>query len=232
MQALPPGSTIGILGAGQLGRMLAMAAAQLGFKCHIYSDVPGPASAVAAATTIGPYEHLAKITTFAATTDVVTYEFENVPVEAAAAVERIRPVRPGLKALEVAQDRLKEKQFVAALGLPIAPFAAIESAADFAAALATVGTPSILKTRRLGYDGKGQARLAKDSDLPAAFDAIGNTPATLEAFVRFKFEVSALLVRGLDGDVRTYDIPQNHHEGGILRTSSVPSALPEAHRAR
>ena len=231
-EALKPGSTIGILGAGQLGRMLAAAASQLGFKCRIYSDVPGPASDVAVSTTIGPYEDLDKIARFAAETDVVTYEFENVPVEAAAAVDRVRPVRPGLKALEVAQDRLREKQFAASLGIPLAPFAPIETPDDFATAMATVGVPSILKTRRFGYDGKGQAWLRTDNCLPRAFEIIGEAPATLEALVRFKCEVSVLLVRGLDGEKRFYDIPTNHHDGGILRTSTVPCALPAAHQAR
>jgi 5-(carboxyamino)imidazole ribonucleotide synthase len=230
-QPLSPGSTIGILGAGQLGRMLAVAAAQLGFKCRIYSDVPGPASDVAVSTTIGPYEDLENIARFAAETDVVTYEFENVPVEAAAAVERVRPVRPGLKALEVAQDRFREKSFIASLGLPLPRFAPVESADDFAAAIETVGVPSILKTRRLGYDGKGQARLTAAGDIGAAFEAIGRAPATLEAMVPFKFEVSVILVRSLTGEIRFYDIPQNHHEGGILRTSTVPSALPAEHQA-
>ncbi len=230
-QALPPGSTIGILGAGQLGRRLAVAAAQLGFKCRICSDVPGPASDVAVTTTIGAYEDLDKITRFAAETDVVTYEFENVPVEAAAAVERVRPVRPGLKALEVAQDRLKEKSFIASLGLPLPRFAAVDGPADFAAAIEKVGAPSILKSRRLGYDGKGQARIASPDEIGAAFEAIARAPATLEALVAFKYEVSVLLVRSLSGETAFYDIPQNHHEGGILRTSTVPSALPEEHRA-
>jgi len=125
MQPLEPGSTIGILGAGQLGRMLAAAASQLGFKCRIYSDLPGPASDVAVATTIGAYEDIEKIAKFAEATDVVTYEFENVPVEAAAAVERVRPVRPGLKALEAAQDRYREKNLIASLGIPIARFASV-----------------------------------------------------------------------------------------------------------
>lgn len=230
MQALSPGSTIGILGAGQLGRMLAVAAAQLGFKTRIYSDVPGPASDVAVSTTIAPYEDLERIAKFAAETDVVTYEFENVPVEAAAAVERVRPVRPGLRALEVAQDRLKEKSFIASLGLPLPAFAAIESPADLAAAVDKVGAPSILKTRRLGYDGKGQARIESPDEIAAAFEAVGGAPATLEALVPFKYEVSVLLVRGLSGETLAYDIPQNHHEGGILRTSTVPSALPAEHQ--
>lgn len=232
MRALPPGSTIGILGAGQLGRMLAVAASQLGFKCRIYSDVPGPASDVAVSTTLGAYEDLAKIAAFAAQTDVVTYEFENVPVNAAAAVERVCPVRPGIQALEVAQDRFKEKSFVSALGIPLARFASIESPADFAAAIAEVGAPAILKTRRLGYDGKGQARIETAGDIEAAFEAIGSAPATLEALVRFKCEVSVLLVRSLSDETRFYDIPTNHHDGGILRTSTVPSELPPAHQER
>jgi 5-(carboxyamino)imidazole ribonucleotide synthase len=230
MQALKPGSTIGILGAGQLGRMLAAAASQLGFKCRIYSDVPGPASDVAISTTIGAYEDLDKIAAFAETTDVVTYEFENVPVAAAAAVERVRPVRPGRQALEVAQDRFREKAFAAAQGIPLPRFALIESPADFAAAISEVGAPAILKTRRLGYDGKGQARITAPGQMESAFDAIGKVPATLEAFVDFKCEVSVLLVRASDGEMRFYDIPQNHHEGGILRTSTVPSALPPEHQ--
>lgn len=230
-KALRPGSTIGILGAGQLGRMLAVAAAQLGFKTRIYSDVPGPASDVAVATTIGAYEDLDKIAGFAAETDVVTYEFENVPVEAVAAVERIRSVRPGIRALEVAQDRFKEKSFIASLGLPLPGFAAVDSPADFSAAIEKVGAPSILKTRRLGYDGKGQARISSADAIAVAFETIGKAPATLEALVRFKHEVSVLLVRGLSGETRFYDIPQNHHEGGILRTSTVPSALPFEHQA-
>jgi len=231
-ETLPPGSTIGILGAGQLGRMLAVAASQLGLKCRIYSDVPGPASDVAISTTIGPYDDLEKIAAFAAETDVVTYEFENVPVGAAAAVERVRPVRPGLKALEVAQDRFREKTFISALGLPLPRFAVVDGPDDFAAAVREVGAPAILKSRRLGYDGKGQARIAAAGEIGAAFEAIGRAPATLEAMVNFQYEVSVLLVRSLNGDIRFYDIPQNHHEGGILRTSTVPSVLPTKDRAR
>jgi 5-(carboxyamino)imidazole ribonucleotide synthase len=232
MQALPPGSTIGILGGGQLGRMLAMAAARLGLKCHIYNDGPGPAFDVAAETTVGGFDDLKKLQTFAASVDVVTYEFENVPLEAAAAAAQIRPLRPGARALEVAQDRLAEKRFVAGLKLPLAPFAGIESEADFAAAVEAVSGPAILKTRRLGYDGKGQARIASGADLPAAFAAIGNAPATLEGLVAFQYEVSVILVRASGGEIRFYDIPQNRHEDGILRTSDVPSELPREHRER
>jgi 5-(carboxyamino)imidazole ribonucleotide synthase len=232
MRALPPGSTIGILGGGQLGRMLVLAAARLGFKCHIYTDVDGPACQVAAATTLGAFDDLAKVKAFAASVDVVTYEFENVPLAAAAAADAITPVRPGPKALQYSQDRLEEKLFVSRLGIPVAPFAAVEVPADFDAAIRAVGTPAILKTRRLGYDGKGQVPIATAADLPAAFDEIGRAPATLEGFVTFAFEVSVLIVRGLDTQVRFYDIPVNRHRDGILRVSTVPSDLPERHRDR
>jgi 5-(carboxyamino)imidazole ribonucleotide synthase len=232
MRALPPGSTIGILGGGQLGRMLVLAAARLGFKCHIYTDVDGPACQVAAATTLGAFDDLAKVKAFAASVDVVTYEFENVPLAAAAAADAITPVRPGPKALQYSQDRLEEKLFVSRLGIPVAPFAAVEAPPDFDAAIRAVGTPAILKTRRLGYDGKGQVPIATAADLPAAFDEIGRAPATLEGFVTFAFEVSVLIVRGLDTQVRFYDIPVNRHRDGILRVSTVPSDLPERHRDR
>jgi 5-(carboxyamino)imidazole ribonucleotide synthase len=232
MHALPPGSTIGILGGGQLGRMLALAAARLGFKCHIYNDVDGPACQVAAATTLGAFDDLTKLKQFVAEVDVVTYEFENVPLAAAAAAESVKPVRPGPKALRYSQDRLDEKLFVSRLGIPVAPFAAIDSEADFAPALRTAGTPAILKTRRLGYDGKGQIRIGTASELASAFGEIGRAPAVLEGFVSFAFEVSVLIVRSLAGEVRFYDIPVNQHRDGILRVSSVPSALPDRHRER
>src|SRR5262249_39056109 len=141
-------------------------------------------------------------------------------------------VRPGPKALRYSQDRLDEKLFISRLGIPVAPFAAIDSAADCEPALRTAGTPAILKTRRLGHDGKGQIPIRADSELRAAFDGIGRAPAVLEGFVSFAFEVSVLIVRGLAGDVRFYDIPVNQHREGILRVSSVPSALPDRHRNR
>ncbi|MGI9403180.1 MAG: ATP-grasp domain-containing protein, partial [Hyphomicrobium sp.] len=185
MQALPPGSTIGILGGGQLGRMLILAAARLGFKCRVYTDVAGPACDVAEGSMIGAFDDVAKLEAFAAQVDVVTYEFENVPLVAAAAVKRIKPVRPGSKSLEASQDRLVEKRFISQLGVPVAPFAAIDSEADFEAAINSVGLPAILKTRRLGYDGKGQVRIANAEEITSAFDEIGRRPAVLEAVVAF-----------------------------------------------
>jgi 5-(carboxyamino)imidazole ribonucleotide synthase len=232
MQALPPGSTIGILGGGQLGRMLALAAARLGLRCHIYSDVDGPACDVAAAVTIGRYDEIAKIEAFAAAVDVITYEFENVPLIAAAAAQQIKPLHPGTKALQVSQDRLEEKRFVSGLGIPVAPFAPVDGPADFETAARTASVPGILKTRRMGYDGKGQARIVTADDMPGAFEAITRVPATLEGMVAFACEVSIILVRGADGETRFYDIPVNRHEGGILRTSTVPCTLPAAHLDR
>lgn len=230
--ALPSGSTIGILGGGQLGRMLSLAAARLGYRCHIYSDHSGPAFDVCAERTLGEFHDIARIEAFARAVDVVTYEFENVPLAAAAAAERIRPVRPAPLALKVAQDRYDEKTFIGGLGLPVAPCARIDGAGDLEAAARAVGLPAIMKTRRLGYDGKGQVRLSAAADLAPAFEAIGRAPAVLEGFVRFAKEVSVLVVRGLDGATRFYDIPTNTHEGGILRRSVVPSALSPADTAR
>jgi len=228
MSPLVPGSTIGILGSGQLGRMLAQAAARLGLKCHIYADVSGPAFDVAAQRTIGSYDDLDRIRAFAKNVDAVTYEFENVPLLAAAAVEPYAPVRPGPKALEVAQDRLTEKCFISELGIAVAPFAPVDDLADLGKAMERLGTPSILKTRRLGYDGKGQVRLNDRAAAPGAFAAISGAPAVLEGFVPFKYEVSVLVVRSIDGANRFYDIPLNTHRNGILDTSTVPSPLPAA----
>jgi len=225
-KALPPGSTIGILGSGQLGRMLAVAAAQLGFKVHIYGDTSGPAFDVAAASTVGPYEDLGLITEFAEKVDVVTYEFENVPLGAAAAAAAIRPVRPGPRALEVAQDRLIEKRFLSDLGLPVAPFANVDSLDDLVAGLETIGAPAILKTSRFGYDGKGQVRITTAEEPGWALDAIGHAPAVLEGFVDFECEISILCVRGLGGEIAYYDVPLNRHKNGILDTSSVPAPVP------
>jgi 5-(carboxyamino)imidazole ribonucleotide synthase len=226
LQPLSPGSTIGILGGGQLGRMLALAAARLGFRTHIYSDDPeSPAFEVTSRATHGAYTDLPHLETFAGEVDVVTYEFENVPVEAARHLAALVPVRPGAKALEVAQDRLVEKQFVEGLGIAVAPYAEVSHRRDLVAALARINAPAILKTRRLGYDGKGQLSLAPDADAAAAVAALGHRAAVLEQRVGFAFEISVLVVRGVDGAVAYYDCPTNTHAGGILRRSVVPSAL-------
>lgn len=225
MAPLPLGSTIGILGSGQLGRMLAMASAQLGFKCHIYADASGPAFDVAAAHTVAPYDDLETVKAFAASVDVVTYEFENVPLETAAAALSVRPVAPGPKALEVSQDRLTEKLFLSELGIPLAPFAEVNSIDDLKIAAEKIGRPAILKTRRLGYDGKGQVRINPTSDLMQAHAEISSAPAILEGLVKFQREVSVLAVRDQAGQIAFYDIPENSHKDGILDTSTVPSTI-------
>ncbi|MCH9808629.1 MAG: 5-(carboxyamino)imidazole ribonucleotide synthase [Alphaproteobacteria bacterium] len=234
MTALPPGSVIGILGSGQLGRMLAIAAARLGLQTHTYSDTSGPAFDVSYKHTLGPYDDTQRISAWANEVDVVTYEFENVPLQAAAAAAALKPVRPGARALEAAQDRLAEKTFIDRLGIPLAPFAAVNSKADLEAAIEKIGTPGILKTRRFGYDGKGQARMARPDQAQWALDEIGNAPAILEGFVKFECEVSVIVARGLDGATQFYDIPLNTHVDGILATSTVPGPLPpnQVDRAR
>ncbi|MEO1265048.1 MAG: 5-(carboxyamino)imidazole ribonucleotide synthase [Pseudomonadota bacterium] len=226
---LPPGSTIAILGGGQLGRMLAGAAARLGFRCHVYSDAAeAPATEVATLSVRGAYDDLAALDRFAAHADVLTYEFENVPVAAAEHLAKSLPLRPGVKPLAVAQDRLTEKTFLESIGLPVAPFAAIDSAADLKAALSAFTSAAILKTRRLGYDGKGQINVQPSSDAAAAFATIEELPAVLEQRIAFDCEISVIAVRGLDGEVRTYDCPRNTHAGGILRVSQVPSRVDQA----
>ncbi|MBU3077050.1 5-(carboxyamino)imidazole ribonucleotide synthase [Sphingomonas quercus] len=219
---IAPGATIGIVGGGQLGRMLAVAAAQLGYRCHIYApEETGPAFDVAARWTRGDYADAAALAAFAATVDVVTYEFENLPADALAALDGLRPCAD---ALEVAQDRLAEKSFVNALGLVTAPWRPVDSRADLDAAIADLGGPAILKTRRFGYDGKGQARLAGAGDAAAAWAAIGEAPAILEGFVSFEAEYSIILCRGPGGELAFWDAVTNVHQDGILATSTVPPA--------
>jgi 5-(carboxyamino)imidazole ribonucleotide synthase len=229
---LPPGSTIGILGSGQLGRMLALAAARLGLKTHIYCEESGPAFDVATHTTKGAFDDHAALDAFARTVDAVTYEFENVPIAAAERLSGQVSVRPGAKALAVSQDRLTEKQFIAGLGIPVAPFHDVRSIEDIGAGLAAFAGPAILKTRRFGYDGKGQAGVRSAADAPAAWREIGMHPAVLEKRIAFALEISTLVVRGSDGALAFYDSPANTHEGGILRRSVVPAGLPAADLAR
>lgn len=219
---IPPGETIGILGGGQLGRMLAMAAAQLGYRCHIYApEDDSIAAEVSAAFTCAAWEDAEAMARFAADCAVVTYEFENVPVAPLAALGQV-PLLAHPRALETAQDRLSEKRFVEGLGGRPAPYAAVDSAEDLAAAIARIGAPGILKTRRDGYDGKGQWRImtladAEGLDLP-------DTPLIYEGFVRFTAEFSVILVRGADGEVHYWDSAENVHEHGILARSTVPAS--------
>ncbi|WP_428482488.1 5-(carboxyamino)imidazole ribonucleotide synthase [Pyruvatibacter mobilis] len=224
MAPLPPGSTIGILGGGQLGRMLAMAGARLGLKSHIYCpDADSPAFQVADGHTIAAYEDEAALEAFAASVDAVTYEFENVPATTAEILARHKPLRPGARALAVSQDRLTEKTFMRDLGIATAPFADVASLEDLKAALSDIGTPSILKTRRFGYDGKGQTRIDTADDAAAAWQAVGEAPSILEGFVDFEAEISVIVARDTDGHVAAYDPARNAHRNHILDTSTVPS---------
>lgn len=226
---LAPGGTIGILGGGQLGRMLAIAAAQLGYRSHVYApEASGPATEVAAEWTQAGYADNAALARFAASVGVVTYEFENVPPAALDRLEPLVPIRPGRRALEVSRFRPAEKTLVRELGGRTAPFAVVESLSDLHEAVAAIGTPSILKTSSLGYDGKGQVRLGAGADLAAAWEAIGRAPAILEGFVSFDAEFSVLLCRGADGRWVTWDVPENRHRDGILDRSVVPASAPVA----
>jgi 5-(carboxyamino)imidazole ribonucleotide synthase len=222
---LSPGSTIGILGGGQLGRMLAVAASRLGLKTHIYSDEPGaPAFEVAAASTVGSYDDEDALARFAASVDVVTCEFENVPAATLEACSRVKAVFPGAKSFAVAQDRLAEKDFISRLGIEVAPYAAVDSRDQLNTELARIRPPAILKTRRLGYDGKGQVMIRDRSDAEAAWRGIGQVPAVLEGLVLFEREVSIIAVRGCDGAFKVYDLTENVHQNGILAISRVPAS--------
>ncbi|MEL5879634.1 5-(carboxyamino)imidazole ribonucleotide synthase [Cereibacter sphaeroides] len=228
---LPPGSTIGILGGGQLGRMLSVAAARLGFRTHIFEpSVNPPAADVAHAVTTAPYEDEAALRAFAASVDVITYEFENIPTSALDLLEALKPLHPNRRALAVSQDRLEEKGFLTGLGLAVAPYRPVGSREDLEAAIHGIGTPAILKTTRLGYDGKGQARLMEPDDAAEAFAAMGGQPAVLEGFVRFTHEVSVIAARGRDGSVAVYEPGENVHLSGILHTTTVPARLTASQR--
>ena len=231
-EPLAPGAAIGILGGGQLGRMLSVAASRLGLRCHIFE--PGaapPAGQVAERLTTAGYDDAEALARFAASVDVITYEFENIPTGALDILEGLRPVRPGREALRVSQDRLTEKAFLCDLGLATAPFAAIDDLEDLEAALARIGAPAILKTRRFGYDGKGQVRLDRPEDAAAALAAMEGAPALLEGFVEFSHEVSVIAARGLTGEVACFDPGENLHRDGILRRTTVPARLSAAQRS-
>ncbi|MDQ0390794.1 5-(carboxyamino)imidazole ribonucleotide synthase [Labrys monachus] len=219
-----PGGVLGILGGGQLGRMLALAAAELGIESHVYCPDPAsPAFGIAARHTCAPYEDEARLAAFAADVDAVTYEFENIPARTAAILSAARPVLPAVGALETTADRLTEKTFIRSLGIGTAEFRAVDSHADLASAVGALGRPAVLKTRRFGYDGKGQTLIRPGHDLSEALARMGGQPAILEAFVPFAAEVSVIAVRSDNGSVRTYDLVENEHHEHILDRSVVPS---------
>lgn len=229
---LARGSVIGILGGGQLGRMLSVAAARLGYLCHIYDPAPQPpAGHVAETVTTGAWDDAGALARFAASVDVITFEFENVPTTTLDQLEALRPIRPNRRALGVSQDRLSEKQFLNGLGLATAPFAAVGSLDELHVAIAQIGTPAILKTRRMGYDGKGQARLSSAADAQAGWEDMAGADAILEGFVTFSHEVSVIAARSLTGAVAAFDPGENRHDGGILRETRVPARLSPSQRS-
>ena len=223
--AIGYGATIGIVGGGQLGRMMALAAAQLGFRCHVYApeECP-PAAEVAADFTCGEYDDEEALARFGASVDVATYEFENIAADPLHALAARVPLYPPPRALEIAQDRLSEKEFVAGLGGRPAPFAPVGSHEELATALTRIGCPAILKSRRFGYDGKGQARIMAEAEAADAWSSMRGAPAIVEGFIDFEAEFSILLCRSLSGETVVWDAPRNRHVHGILDTSEVPAA--------
>ena len=225
-QPLPPGSIIGMLGGGQLGRMLALAAARLGMKTHIFCPDPdSPAFDVTPLRTVAAYDDEQALAGFADAVGVVTYEFENVPVATARLLARLKPLHPGAEALEIAQDRLREKAFLTGQNIPVAPYRAVESLADLNAALAALGTPAVLKTTRLGYDGKGQRIISAPGEAAMAFAALAPKPLVLEAFIPFEKEISVVIARAASGEIKAFEPAENVHRHHILHTSTVPADI-------
>jgi 5-(carboxyamino)imidazole ribonucleotide synthase len=223
---LKPGDSIGILGGGQLGRMLAMAAARLGLRCQVFSPDPdSPAFDVVLNATCAEYADVEALELFANDVDVITYEFENVPAASALLLSARRPVLPNRKILETTQDRLAEKDFVRQLGIGTADYADVSSAAALRAAMVKIGTPAVIKTRRFGYDGKGQAIIRAGDDPDRIWDELGTRSAILEAFVPFEREISVVAARSTEGQVECFDVTENEHRDHILKTSRVPAAI-------
>jgi 5-(carboxyamino)imidazole ribonucleotide synthase len=232
---LKPGDTIGIVGGGQLGRMLAMAAARLGLRCRVFSPDPdSPAFDVVMDATCAEYADVEALELFAGDVDIITYEFENVPSASAMILAARRPVLPNRRILETTQDRLAEKDFVRQLGIGTADYADVSSAATLRAAIARIGLPAVLKTRRFGYDGKGQAIIRQGDDPDRIWEDLATKSAILEAFIPFEREISVIAARNAEGDVECFDVTENEHADHILKTSRVPAAIsePQAAQAR
>ncbi len=223
---LPPGSTIGIIGNGQLGRMTALAAARLGYVCHVFGpDADSPAEQVAHKATVADYTDKDALIKFADNCDVVTFEFENIPSESVQWLSEHVTVRPGWNCLEMSQDRVVEKKSIRSFGIETAPFAEVNSLEDLEKAVAELGRPSILKTNRLGYDGKGQALIRPETNIDEAYASMNGVPCVLEGFVDFQREVSIIVARSATGDVEAFDPAENIHVDGILDTSTVPANI-------
>lgn len=226
---LAPGSVIGIIGGGQLGRMTALAAAPLGYRCHIFTpEENSPASQVAEKTTVASYEDETALAKFAATVDVITYEFENIPVDTVQRLSKLAPVRPRPSVLAVSQHRVAEKDFARDSGAGTAPYRHVTDLKQLRNAVSEIGRPAVLKTCRFGYDGKGQVKITEETDLAAAWASLKTDDAVLEGFVSFEKEVSVIVARGVDGTALAFPVAENHHVDHILSTSTVPANIPEA----
>ncbi len=226
MFPLPPNSTIGLVGGGQLGRMSAIAAARLGYRCHILTrEVDSPAAQVSHAVTISDYEDPVSLRAFAAAVDVISFEFENVSAEGLDLLASLKPVRPAPTALRISQDRVAEKSFLNQAGVATAPWACVAGLDDLRAAVSTLGLPAVLKTTRLGYDGKGQRVLRDPSEVEPAFAALEPKPLILEGFVDFACEISVVIARGADGAVSAFDAVENRHRGHILDVTLAPARI-------
>ncbi len=233
MTQVSPGGTIGILGGGQLGRMLALAAANFGYRCHIFCpDKRSPAFHVADKITIADYEDEDALEAFARSVDVATYEFENVPAFTAEIVGRDTLLRPGVKALKTTQDRLLEKDFLNAAGVKTAPYQAFETEEELQAALKVIGRSSVAKTRRFGYDGKGQVMIRSRADIARVLEVTAGAPAILEGFVNFDREVSVVVARSASGDVAAFPVSENVHTNHILDTTTVPALISDMVEAK
>jgi 5-(carboxyamino)imidazole ribonucleotide synthase len=226
---LKPGDTIGILGGGQLGRMLAMAAARLGLRCQVFSPDPdSPAFDVVQHATCAEYADVGALELFANDVDIITYEFENVPSATAMVLAARRPVLPAQKILETTQDRLIEKDFVTRLGIGTADYADVSSPETLRTAIARIGLPAVIKTRRFGYDGKGQAIIREGDDLERVWEDLATRSAILEAFIPFEREISVIAARSANGEVECFDVTENEHRDHILKFSYAPADIPEA----
>jgi 5-(carboxyamino)imidazole ribonucleotide synthase len=226
-RAIPPGAALGVLGGGQLGRMFAIAARRMGYRVHTFSpDQDSPAGQVADVDVTASYEDLDAIRTFARGVDVVTFEFENVPIEAIDAIEALVPVRPTGVALHTAQQRAREKTFLADRGVPVAPFAPAATLDELWEAVTRVGTPAVIKTAAFGYDGKGQHKATTPADIEHIWNAIGHQEAVVEKFVSLQAEISVVAARGIDGQVVQYVPFENRHRNHILDLTTVPAAVP------
>ncbi len=230
-EIVPPGSTIGIVGGGQLGRMLARAASRMGYKTHIFTpDKDSPASHVATSTTIGAYQDTTALRAFAQGVDVVTFEFENIPAETLEMLEMLVAVRPKPEVLFTTRHRLREKEFIRAQGINTAPFAPVRTEDELNAAIKTIGTPAVLKTTELGYDGKGQVVIKNASEAMDAWKKLGKTECILEGFIEFSAEASIIVARSTHGEMRCYPLVENIHKNHILHKTIAPAPFIDAHQ--